>query len=81
MPSIDTDLKDNVIRVSQKIQKEEEKRGTEGGYQFIDDVLRARLVANDIEDLKTKVMIFENIPGIKVIKYKPKFDDNPAKEL
>lgn len=43
------------------------------GYRFMTDILRARLVAFDIEDLKVKTQIFENIPGVTVIKYKPKF--------
>lgn len=37
------------------------------------DILRARLVADSTEDLKTQLAIFECIPGVKVIKYKPKF--------
>ena len=74
LPTIDTDLKDNVIRVAQKIQEEEEKRGSSrDGYRFMTDILRARLVAFDIEDMKVKMQIFENIPGVTVIKYKPKF--------
>lgn len=74
LPTIETDLKDNVIRVAQKIQEEQEKRNlSQDGYRFMTDILRARLVALSIEDLKIKMQIFENIPGVRVIKYKPKF--------
>lgn len=76
IPTIDTDLKNNVIRVSQKIREEEEMRELPpgcGGYQFMTDILRARIIASDAEDLINKVTIFENIPGIRVIRYKPKF--------
>ena len=74
LPTIETDLKDNVIRVAQKIQEEEDKRGIDkDGYRFMTDILRARLVAFSVEDLKVKIKIFENIPGVTVIKYKPKF--------
>ena len=37
------------------------------------DILRARITAKDYQELKDLVMIFENIPGVKIIKYKPKF--------
>lgn len=74
LPTLETDIKENVIRVAQKIQEEEEARGVQKeGYRFMTDILRARLVAFDIEDLKVKTQIFENIPGVTVIKYKPKF--------
>ena len=74
LPCIETDLKDNVIRVAQKIEAEEAKRpGNGGGYQFITDILRCRLTATSPEDMKIKLGQFENIPGVQVIKYKPKF--------
>jgi hypothetical protein len=76
LPNIQTDLKDNVIRVAQKIKEEEENRGLQdegGGYQFMTDILRARITANNIQELKNYVTIFENVPGIKIIRYKPKF--------
>jgi len=43
-------LKDNVIRVAQKIKEEEDIRGLQkegGGYQFMTDILRARITAKD----------------------------------
>lgn len=75
LPKIETDLKDNVIRVAQKIQEEEAKRPTNatGGYQFVTDILRCRLITTSPEDLKIRMGEFENIPGVQVIKYKPKF--------
>lgn len=48
------------------------------------DILRARLVAFSVEDLKVKIKIFENIPGVSVIKYKPKFygtDDSQLRNV
>ena len=39
------------------------------------DILRASITAKDCQELKDLVMIFENIPGVKIIKYKPKFYD------
>jgi len=50
IPKIETDLKDNVIRVAQKIKEEEDIRGLQkegGGYQFMTDILRARITAKD----------------------------------
>ena len=80
LPGIETDLKDNVIRVAQKIKDEEEQREltSGGGYQFVNDILRARMVASSVEDLKQKVEIFENIPGVKTILYKPKFANDKS---
>ena len=69
-------MKDNVIRVAQKIKEEEDIRGLQkegGGYQFMTDILRARITAKDCQELRDLVLIFENIPGVKIIKYKPKF--------
>ena len=37
------------------------------------DILRARIIANDADDLINKVALFEKIPGIRVIRYNPKF--------
>ena len=64
-----------MIRLAQKIQEEEDKRSLKdgGGYQYISDILRARIIAEDVEDLKNKLTIFESIPGVKIIRYKPKF--------
>lgn len=52
-----------------------------GGYQYVSDILRARLVADSIDELKTQLAIFECIPGVKVIKYKPKFHGVNQSEL
>jgi hypothetical protein len=38
-------------------------------------------MAPDAQTLKNMVILFENIPGVKVIKYKPKFYGVPGTEL
>lgn len=84
IPGIETDLKSNVIRVAQKIKEEEELRGLKedgGGYQFITDILRAKLMATDPQELKNMILLFENIPGVKIIKYKPRFYGVQGTEL
>eukprot|EP00355_Strombidium_rassoulzadegani_P000146 CAMPEP_0168609488 /NCGR_PEP_ID=MMETSP0449_2-20121227/1235_1 /TAXON_ID=1082188 /ORGANISM="Strombidium rassoulzadegani, Strain ras09" /LENGTH=146 /DNA_ID=CAMNT_0008649639 /DNA_START=169 /DNA_END=605 /DNA_ORIENTATION=- len=80
LPSIQTNIKQSVIRVAQKIREKEHQLGQlgkGGGYRLISDILRAKISAESPADLKAKLKVFESIPGVRVIKYKPKFFGRP----
>lgn len=81
IPGIKTDLKDNVIRVAQKITDIQEARGITDGYKYMDDILRAKINVNSVIDLYKKVVAFGRIPGVKIIRYKPKFHGVKGEEL